>query len=219
MRRKRSEESGDAAEPPRKPAGKRGYHHGNLAESLLDAVDDIATRFGLEAVTLRACAKLVGVSPSSAFRHYVDKRALLTAFSTRALRELSSSMQTAAEAAVDSDTDPFEAVGLAYIAYALDKPAFFRAMWREESIYSQDEDYVAAANALIEHLHGGFAASLSDCDPDSLSDEELLAWSSVHGVASLMIDGPVALRSSREAQLSRAAAMIAVLRPTLSVTR
>lgn len=204
--------------PGRKPARKRGYHHGNLAESLLDAVDDIATRFGLEAVTLRACAKLVGVSPSSAFRHYVDKRALLTAFATRALRELSVAMRTAAEAAVDNGTDPFQAVGLAYIAYALDKPAFFRAMWREESIYSQDEDYVAAANALIQHLHGGFADSLTDCDPDSLSDEELLAWSAVHGLAKLLIDGPVELGQSRDERLNRAASMISVLRPAVDVS-
>jgi len=36
---------------------KNRYHHGHLAESLLDAVDEIATQFGLESVTLRACAK------------------------------------------------------------------------------------------------------------------------------------------------------------------
>jgi len=41
---------------------KSSYHHGNLAESLVNAVDEIASKFGLEAVTLRACAKLVGVS-------------------------------------------------------------------------------------------------------------------------------------------------------------
>ena len=46
---------------------KTGYHHGHLAESLLDAVDEIASQFGIEAVTLRACAKRLGVSPASAF--------------------------------------------------------------------------------------------------------------------------------------------------------
>jgi len=40
--------------------GKSNYHHGNLAESLINAVDEIASKFGLEAVTLRACAKLHG---------------------------------------------------------------------------------------------------------------------------------------------------------------
>ena len=117
---------------------KKSYHHGNLAESLLEAVDELATKFGLEAVTLRACAKIVGVSPSSAFRHYADKRSLLTAFATTALDQLSESMDIAKKLAVDKDENEFAAVGLAYIEFALDKPAFFRAMWREETTYTND---------------------------------------------------------------------------------
>jgi len=94
---------------------KNSYHHGNLAESLLDAVDEIASQFGLEAVTLRACAKLVGVSPSSAFRHYADKRALFTAFATRALLQLSDAMSAAKVQAEKDGTHAFQAVGLAYV--------------------------------------------------------------------------------------------------------
>ena len=121
---------------------KSSYHHGNLAESLLDAVDEIASRFGLEAVSLRACAKLIGVSPSSAFRHYADKRSLLTAFATRALNELSSTMLQAKNTC-DSSDDAFTRVGLAYVSFALDKPAFFRAMWNEETLYTSEENYLS----------------------------------------------------------------------------
>ena len=120
---------------------KKSYHHGNLAESLLEAVDELATKFGLEAVTLRACAKIVEVSPSSAFRHYADKRALLTAFATKALDQLSEAMEDAKKQANERGENEFIAVGLAYIEFALDKPAFFRAMWREETTYTNDEDY------------------------------------------------------------------------------
>jgi len=81
------------------------YHHGNLADSLLDAVDEIASQFGLEAVTLRACAKKIGVSPSSAFRHYSDKRDLLTAFATRALRQLASELSAANQKASEEKED------------------------------------------------------------------------------------------------------------------
>ena len=104
-----------------KDSMKKPYHHGNLAESLLDAMDEIATQFGFEAVTLRGCAKRVGVSPSSAFRHYVDKRALLTAFATRALHQLSDAMETAKQKARNENTNALHAVGLAYIAFALEK--------------------------------------------------------------------------------------------------
>ena len=190
---------------------KNSYHHGNLAESLLDAVDQIATQFGLEAVTLRACAKLVGVSPSSAFRHYADKRALLTAFATKALVQLTESMSVAKDKAYAEDKDPFRAVGLAYIEFAIDKPAFFRAMWREETIYSNDETYRNAANALSRHLTAGFADTIKDLDPDSLSTQELLAWSSVHGLANLFVDGPVGTDDTKKEKIQKAQEMLEAL--------
>ncbi len=195
---------------------KKPYHHGNLAESLLDAVDELATKFGLEAVTLRACAKLVGVSPSSAFRHYTDKRALLTAFATRALHQLSDAMNVAKHQANDNGTNAFLAVGLAYVQFALDKPAFFRAMWREEAIYTGDEQYIAATNQLSSHLKGGFANTLKDDDPHGFSTQEILAWSSVHGLANLFVEGPVGKGESKRQKLIRAQEMIRALAPALS---
>ncbi len=189
---------------------KKAYHHGNLAESLLDAVDELATKFGLEAVTLRACAKLVGVSPSSAFRHYSDKRALLTAFATKALHQLSDSMASANKRNKDN---AFLAVGLAYIEFALDKPAFFRAMWREETIYTNNENYVAATNQLSAHLQGGFANTIEDNDPDSFSPQEILAWSCVHGLANLFVEGPVGKGETKKQKMIMAREMIQVLLP------
>jgi AcrR family transcriptional regulator len=192
-------------------SNKKPYHHGNLAESLLEAVDELATKFGLEAVTLRACAKIVGVSPSSAFRHYADKRALLTAFATKALHQLSDSMDSAKKEADKNGSNAFSAVGLAYIEFALDKPAFFRAMWREETTYTNDEGYIAATKRLSSHLQGGFGETIADDDPHSLSSQELLAWSSVHGLAHLFVDGPVEKGESKDNKLATAKAMIQAL--------
>ncbi len=187
---------------------KKGYHHGNLAQSLLNAVDELATKFGIESVTLRGCAKLVGVAPSSAFRHYADKRSLMTAFATRALNQLTERMTAARDEAAAAGDNPFHAVGLAYIEFALDKPAFFRAMWHEEAIYSSDSDYLSAASALSAHLQGGFADTIADQDPSDLSSKELLAWSAVHGLASLFVDGPVGKGTTKEARMIRAEEML-----------
>lgn len=196
-----------------KPGKKTSYHHGNLAESLLNAVDEIAGKFGLEAVTLRACAKRVGVSPSSAFRHYTDKRALLTAFAARALNQLSEALALARESSAKQQDDAFQAIGIAYVAFAIDNPAFFRAMWREETIYGNDPDYIAAAARLSSYLKGGFGDTLDDDDPNELSAEELLAWSSVHGLAELFVDGPVGRDESREQKLNRTRDMLKLMAP------
>ena len=195
---------------------KSRYHHGHLAESLLDAVDDIASQFGIEAVTLRGCAKRVGVSPASAFRHYVDKRALLTAFATRALHQLADAMEAAKLRAQAEGGDVLHAVGMAYVGFALAKPAFFRAMWREETIYSRDSDYLAATERLGSYLKEGFANSLADEDPCEFSPQELLAWSSVHGLASLFVDGPLARDKERGEQLELAENVLRQLLPAFS---
>lgn len=199
-----------------KTTKKSAYHHGNLAESLLNAVDEIASQFGLEAVTLRACAKRVGVSPSSAFRHYTDKRALLTAFATRALNQLVDALAQASLQAQNDGGDALADVGLAYVTFAIDRPAFFRAMWREETIYSSDPEYLAAASHLGSYLKRGFADTLSDDDPDELNAHELLAWSSVHGLAQLFVDGPMGRDHSREQQLAKARDMLTLMGPLLS---
>ncbi|MEE9333015.1 MAG: TetR/AcrR family transcriptional regulator [Granulosicoccaceae bacterium] len=194
---------------------KTSYHHGDLAESLLNAVDELATKFGLEAVTLRSCAKRVGVSPSSAFRHYADKRTLLTAFATRALMQLSTVLASANKAALHKDQDAFLAVSLAYIKFAIEKPAFFRAMWREETIYTTDDAYMEAIIVLTSTIKGGFASSLVDDDASSMSSAELLAWSSVHGLANLLIDGPVGNGLSKAQKTSLATDMLELLQPAL----
>jgi len=159
------------------------------------------------------CTKRIGVSPSSAFRHYADKRALLTAFATRALNQLLSAMDSAREHASANGSNAFLAVGLAYIEFGLQKPAFFRAMWREETIYVNDEDYRQAASQLSARLKSGFASAIDDDDPDAFSPEELLAWSCVHGLASLFVDGPVARGKSIEHRLQMAKSMLRAASP------
>jgi AcrR family transcriptional regulator len=200
-------------------SGKRPYHHGNLAESLLDAVEELATRFGLEAVSLRGCARLIGVAPSSAFRHYADKRALLTAFATQALTQLSEAMGVARVRAEQTGGDTLRAVGLAYVEFAIDRPALFRAMWHREAIYSNDSHYVAAANRLSQHLMGGFADTIADENPNSFSPQELLAWSAVHGLASLLVDGPVAKGESKDRKMTRASEMLEAMGPVFRPLR
>ncbi|MCP3687150.1 MAG: TetR/AcrR family transcriptional regulator [Gammaproteobacteria bacterium] len=195
---------------------KNQYHHGHLAESLLGAVDGIASQFGLEAVTLRGCAKRVGVSPAAAFRHYTDKRALLTAFATRALNQLADAMETAKTASNEKGEDEFLAVGMAYIGFALNKPAFFRAMWREETIYTLDESYLAATERLASYLKGGFVKTIADDDPGNFSSQELLAWSSVHGLANLFVDGPVGNDMKPEDKLLLANEVLNQLVPAFS---
>ncbi len=189
------------------------YHHGHLAESLLEAVEELAERFGLEAVTLRGCAKLIGVAPSAAFKHYRDKRALFTAFATRALRLMAARMTATAS---QPHEHPFLEVGLAYVAFGIERSAMFQAMWRSELIDPSDADYRQASQHLGALLAGGFAESLLDDDQRKLSPQELLAWSSVHGLTSLFVEGALGAGLDHAGKLAYARATLVALGPSLA---
>src|SRR5688500_13049468 len=74
----------------KRAAGKRGrpYHHGNLRRALLDEALVIVRAEGVEGLTLREIAPRLGVSRAALYRHFADKRALLTAVATEGFRAL-----------------------------------------------------------------------------------------------------------------------------------
>ncbi len=184
------------------------YHHGDLATALLSALEELATKFGLEAVSLRACAKAVGVSPAAAFKHYADKRSLLTAFAAKSLQDKAQAMHAAREQAGGAGAEAFLAVGLAYVAFALQNPAKFQLMWRRDLINERDPAFQAAYQDMRALLASGFADTLNDDDPETLDPAELLAWSSVHGLASLMVEGSVGRNLTFDAKMARAETML-----------
>ena len=68
----------DHSEPQEKP-----YHHGDLRRAILDAAERRLTAEGIEAVTIRACARDAGVSPAAPIHHYGSLRGLLSALAAR----------------------------------------------------------------------------------------------------------------------------------------
>ena len=65
----------------KKPDGKQ--HHGNLKESLVLAGMQLLEDEGLEALTLRRCAVLAGVSHAAPAHHFDGLKGLKTAIATR----------------------------------------------------------------------------------------------------------------------------------------
>ncbi|MEW8587117.1 MAG: TetR-like C-terminal domain-containing protein, partial [Candidatus Thiodiazotropha sp.] len=125
-------------------------------------------------------------------------------------------MEVAMLQAQEEGGDALHAVCMAYVRFALTKPAFFRAMWREEMIYSRDADYLAATERLAGYLQEGFVKTIADEDPCDFSPQELLAWSAVHGLACLFVDGPVAREKEREDKLQLTDTVLRQLLPVFS---
>ena len=176
-------------------AGGARYHHGNLAEALLEAVGEIIAREGVEAVSLRAAARHVGVSHAAPTHHFGDKRGLLTAFATRGFRRFAAALEQAA-AGLGDEAEPEDrliACGGAYVRFALEERHYFDVMFRPELTDFGDEDLHAAGDAAFMVLLRRVAECRVGADTDDPETRRLAlaAWSLVHGLAHLLVDGPL----------------------------
>jgi AcrR family transcriptional regulator len=160
------------------------YHHGDARAALLHAVEDIVREQGIEAVTIRAAAKAIGVSHAAAFRHFADKQSLLTAFAAIAASELAGFMEREAAGATDPET-AFLLTGIGYLRFAMERPGAFQAVFRAALLNAEDADYRAAIIKLESLLLGGKARAADQGLPPSA----LLAWGATHGLATLAAEG------------------------------
>jgi AcrR family transcriptional regulator len=175
-----------AARKPRRP-----YHHGNLRRALLDEALATIRADGVDGLTLRQIGTRLGVSRTALYRHFADKRALLTAVATEGFRLLREQLLSAWN---DGGRGPaaFTSMGGAYVRFAVASPAHYRVM------FGRFVDPPAHDPALAEEAEGAFQAlvdALAALQRDTVvrgDDTVLMArhvWALVHGIAMLGIDG------------------------------
>lgn len=177
------------------------YHHGNLRAALVQAGYDLAVEEGVEAVTLRAATRRAGVTAAAAYRHFTGLDELRFAIGLRSLRELATTME-AHQAAV-AEVAPsarahalLAAVGTGYLAFALDHPAAFRiglyglvAMEHAERSEGAGATGRTPSQLLTDALRG--LAAIGELGAEDVEPAAIHCWSSVHGFASLAIQGPL----------------------------
>jgi AcrR family transcriptional regulator len=179
----------------------RAYHHGDLANALTDAAMDLARRGGPEAVVLREAARQVGVSATAAYRHFSGHGDLMESVKERALAGLAAAMEhelAAAEPLRDPTADALRrlyALGKGYLTFALNETGLFRtAFCHSTDPVTGEPPQVQAMSSrpfqllseVIEDLSG-----MGVLPPQRRPFAELMAWSTVHGLAVLIIDGPL----------------------------
>ncbi|MFK0140050.1 TetR/AcrR family transcriptional regulator [Streptomyces murinus] len=159
------------------------YHHGDLRAACLRAARELLEEDGAAGLSLRAVARRAGVSAAAPYRHFADRDALVSAVAAQGYRELAGHLA----AAHPSPTTPDElaAVAVAYVRFALDRPALFRVMFAEPCD-PDNEERAGATTAISEYVHGIVRGAFPGADPDVLSTT---VWALVHGLAFLHLDG------------------------------
>ena len=161
----------------------RPYHHGDLRTALLGEGLRLVEEGGAEALSLREVARAAGVSATAVYRHFPDKRALMTALAQDGVRRLGAAQEAAA---TGSGAAAFSAIGRAYVRFALANPGLFRLTFTYPGIDIGDPGSDKAASLLHDH-----ALELAHGDKRLARVIALRAWALVHGLALLILDGRV----------------------------
>lgn len=212
--------------PPRSasaPAPGDGYHHGALREALLAAAESLLLERGVDAFTLRECARRAGVSHAAPAHHFGDARGLLTALATIGFERKADLMQRYRDAATPDPVQRLLAVGQAYIDFAVAHRAHFQLMYDSDRLDRGDAALLSAATRSGDMLRGVMAEVMAAhaLPPATLPQRLLLAWAAVHGYATLVLEGQclamfgLGVQQPREASAA-GTAMLDLLAPALA---
>src|ERR1700689_5986651 len=104
---------------------RRGYHHGNLREALVEAALVLIAEKGPAGFTIAEAARLAGVSPAGPYRHFRDAAALLAEVALRGYDRFTERLAKAWNGGRPEPVRAFEDLGRAYLAFARGEPAFY----------------------------------------------------------------------------------------------
>jgi AcrR family transcriptional regulator len=197
----------------------RGYHHGNLRAALVEAGFELARTGGPNAVLLRAVSRQAGVSHNAAYRHFANHEDLLAAVAERCMSQLGLLMIERSDRVTTGDPverarQRLKAIGRAYIDFARTEPGWFRTAFSSARPHpgglpgrppspadSPDAEQTTSPfrilNARLDDL-----VTVGAVTPERRRGAEFAAWSAVHGLSSLLLDGP--LRDLSEPQVEHA---------------
>ncbi len=164
-------------------SSKATYHHGDLRAALVRAAIELLDESGETELSLRAVARQAGVSAAAPYRHYADREALLSAIAAVGYRDLAERLAAAHPS--PSTPEQLAAVAIAYVQFALERPALFRIMFGEPCDRDNDER-VAATAAVSEYVHAIVERTFPQADAEALATA---VWALVHGLAFLYLDG------------------------------
>lgn len=172
----------------------RSYHHGALAEAMVEQALASVREQGADLVSLRGIAQALDVSPSAAYNHFSDKDDLLRAVGACGLAALDERMSRVLAAhpvdSPDAAKARFAGLGRAYLAFAIDETHLFQLTFGplcavKEMPPGDTGPYRKLTEALDDLDRWGLLR------PGIRPGLDLMVWASTHGMATLLVEGAV----------------------------
>lgn len=181
----------------RGPGERRGYHHGNLREALIEAALSLIREKGPAGFTFAEAARAAGVSAAAPYRHFRDKDALLADVARRGFEAFTRATSEAWNGGQPNAREAFNRVGAAYLAFATKEPAYFSAMFESGLSLADHPELRAEGDRAFAVLREACEALIATLPKERRPPPLMMAlhvWSLSHGVASLFARGDAARR-------------------------
>ncbi|WP_185803324.1 TetR/AcrR family transcriptional regulator [Pontivivens nitratireducens] len=177
---------------------RKGYHHGNLRQALVEATLTLIEEKGPTGFTLAEAARLAGVSAAAPYRHFKGREDLIAVVALQGYEMFADLLEHAYDEGKPSALAAFETVGRAYLHFARVQPGHYIAMFEsgvsvlgnpELARVSQRATDVLdrAAEAMMQHLPKG------QRPPASMVSHHI--WAMSHGVVELFSRGAPGARA------------------------
>jgi len=182
----------------KRDTGRRGYHHGNLSEALVQATLDLIDKFGPTGFSFAEVTRAVGVSPAAPYRHFRDRDALMADIARRGFVMLADALSAAWNDGGGNAMTNFKSVGQAYLAFAKSQPAYYTAMFEARLPTETNRDLAQASERAFAALRMACEGVIADLPAKKRPPAMMMSlhiWAMSHGIASLFGRGDQARRS------------------------
>src|SRR5512132_4225914 len=194
---------------PTTPPTRDRYHHGDLRRSLLQAGRQILADQGVDALTLREVARRAQVSQAAPYHHFNGKAELVSAIAQHGFEDFAAALRAGAAATGGGALQRLTGMGLAYVQFAVANPNLFRLLFRPElrrptSQGPAAEAMTQAGSAAYQVFLDAVTAAVEEGSVQgSVEDVAVASLSIVHGLSTLLVDGPVDLSQRPPDTLAR----------------
>jgi AcrR family transcriptional regulator len=177
---------------------KRGYHHGNLRQALVEAALALIEETGPQGFTLSEAAKAADVTPAAVYRHFAGREDLIAEVARQGYEIFAALMEYAYDDGKPSALAAFEATGRAYLAFARKYPAHYQAMFESGLSVNTSPELAHVANkagAVLEKAAVALSAHIPPAKRPPPAMFSAHIWALSHGVVELFTRGPPGARS------------------------
>ena len=167
---------------------KRGYHHGNLKQALVDAALELIEEKGPTGFTLSEAAKQAGVTPAAVYRHFAGREDLIAEAARQGYEIFADLMEYAYETGQPSALAAFEATGRAYLAFARRHPGHYIAMFESGISVNHSPDLALVSSRARGMLERAATGLMQHIPPEKRPPASMVSahvWAMSHGVVEL----------------------------------